>query len=267
MRRLICLFCTTFWLLQAGFAAGAAGADAPIPKYGPAGAPFAAPLWQDHGYLQSPPGRAPDFWKLIPFYVGQNNGYACSVAALATVLNAIERTRPDLAASDTNFSQGKMVDEVKAARWKERVTAGWKGRHGLTLSELAEVAAEALKVYGLGDWTVATRSFAGTGTGDLTALHAILAANEASADDFVIIHFLQDKLTNDPGGPYPHISPIGAYDAASRRALVLDVDRDYYSPYWVGLERLLIAMAASTPAYGPGGALIIRKVSGAAAGK
>jgi hypothetical protein len=199
--------------------------------------------------------------------VGQSNAYACSAAALAVVLNAIDRTRPDLAASDTNFSQEKMVDEVKAARWKERVTAGGEGRHGLTLAELAEVAAGALKACGIGNWTVASRSFEGTGPGELAALRAILTANEASADDFVIIHFLQDKLTDDPCGPYPHISPVGAFDAASDRVLVLDVDRDYYSPYWVGLERLLLALNASTPAYGRGGVVILRKIPGVAAGK
>ena len=65
----------------------------------------------------------------------------------------------------------------------------------------------------------------------LDELRAILEANEASADDFVILHFLQNRLTNDPGGPYAHISPAGAYDVANRRMLLLDVDREYYGPF------------------------------------
>ena len=94
----------------------------------------------------------------------------------------------------------------------------------------------------------------------LSCMAFILKANEASADDFVIIHFLQDRLTDDPGGPYAHISPIGAYDAASGRVLVLDVDREYYGPYWVRVEQLLIAVSASTPTYGHGGVLIVRRI-------
>lgn len=262
MRRLFCLFWMSFILIQMGVASVATGAEAPMPKYGPAGAPYAIPLWQSHQHLQSARNAAPDFWRLISHYAGQYNSYSCSVAAVAMVLNAIARTRADLQADDTNFLQGKLIDDIKAAHWKERVTAGgWNGRVGLTLSELQEVVTVALETYGLKDWTTSIRSFKSAGSGDLAELCAILDANEASADDFVMIHFLQDRLTNDPGGPYAHISPIGAYDAASRRTLVLDVDREYYGPYWVSVEQLLIALSASTPTYGHGGVLILRRIS------
>jgi hypothetical protein len=154
-----------------------------------------------------------------------------------------------------------LLDDVKAAHWKERVTAdGWEGRKGLTLGELEEVVLDTFKTYGIKGWTVTRRSFTEATPGALGELRAILEANEASADDFVIVHFLQDKLTNDPGGPYPHISPVGAYDAASGRALVLDVDREYYGPYWVSAERLLASLCAATPVFGHGGLLIVRKL-------
>jgi hypothetical protein len=262
MKRLARLLCMVFILIQAGFASAAAGTDAPKPKYGPAGTPYATPLWQSHEYLQSTRNAAPDFWKLISHYDGQNNSLSCSVAAVAIVLNAIERSRADLRASDANFLQGKLIDDVRDANWKERVTdGGWKGRAGLTLAELEDVVRGTLKTYGIKGWAASSRSFKSAGSGDLAELRAILEVNEASADDFVIIHFLQDRLTDDPGGPYAHISPIGAYDATSGRVLVLDVDREYYGPYWVKLEQLLIAVSASTPTYGHGGVLIVRRVS------
>jgi hypothetical protein len=251
-----------FILGMTGFAAAAFAADAPIPKYGPADAPHATPLWQSHGYLKSARNEAPDFWKLIPHYEGQFNGYACSATAVAMVLNAIDRTRGDLLASDTHYRQERLIAEVKAGHWKERVSqGGWQGRKGLTLTELEAVAAAALETYRISGWKTATRTFAGTGPAELAQLRAILAANEASADDFVILHFLQDRLTGDPGGPYAHISPVGAYDAAAGRVLVLDVDREYYSPYWVDVERLLEALSAATPTYGQGGLLILRKAA------
>lgn len=261
MKRLVCLFCTAAVLIQAGFASAATCAEVPIPKYGPAGAPYATPLWQSHEYLQSTRNPAPDFWKLIPHYEGQKSGLSCSVAAVAMVLNAIARTRADLRASDANFLEAKLIDDVKAAHWKERVShGGWKGRAGLTLTELEEVVRGALETYRIRDWTTSVRSFKSAEPGDLAGLRAIFEANEASADDFVIIHFLQDRLTDDPGGPYVHISPVGAYDASTGRVLVLDVDHEYYGPYWVPVERLLIAVSASTPTYGHGGVLIVRRI-------
>lgn len=87
----------------------------------------------------------------------------------------------------------------------------------------------------------------------LAAFRSALEANEASAEDVMLVHFVQDGLTGAPGGPFAHISPVGAYDAATRRVLVMDVDRKWYEPYWVKDETLLKAMAVKTKAFGYGG--------------
>jgi hypothetical protein len=71
------------------------GAEQQAPKYGPAGAPRAVPLSKDHSFFAAAP--APDFWALMPFYVGQINGAACSVASVAMIVNAAVRAgRPTL---------------------------------------------------------------------------------------------------------------------------------------------------------------------------
>ena len=262
MIRRVLLFCMAFILIQVGLVSAEPGVNTQPPKYGPIGAPYATPLWQSHEYFQSAKNSAPDFWTLINHYTGQNNSLSCSVATVTMVLNAIARTQGDLRASDAYYQQSKLIDDVKAAHWKEHLTgAGWKGRVGLTLAELEEVVLDTFKTYGIKGWTVSLRSFKDATPEALRELRAILEANEASANDFVILHFLQDRLTNDPGGPYAHISPVGAYDAASGSVLVLDVDREYYGPYWVSVERLLTALSAETPAYGHGGLLIVRRIS------
>jgi len=262
MIRRILVLGMAFVFIQVGAASAASGVNAQPPKYGPAGAPYATPLGQSHDYFQSAKNPAPDFWALITHYTGQMNSFSCSVAAVAMVMNAINRTQGDLLARDANYQQAKLIDDVQAVHWKERVMGNrWKGRKGLTLAELATVMTDALQTYGIKGWTVSTRSFHDTTPEALEALRAVLKANEASADDFVILHFLQDRLTDDPGGPYAHISPVGAYDAASGRVLILDVDREYYGPYWVGVERLLTALSAATPIYGFGGLVIVRKIS------
>ena len=69
---------------------------------------------------------------------------------------------------------------------------------------------------------------------------------------------MQDDLTGARGGPYAHISPIGAYDSVTRRVLILDVDRGWYSPYWVSDKDLLAAINHATKSYGVGGLVRIR---------
>jgi hypothetical protein len=89
-------------------------------------------------------------------------------------------------------------------------------------------------------------------------LRQILRANEADPSDFLLAHFVQDDLTGARGGPYAHISPIGAYDSVTHRVLILDVDREWYSPYWVADGDLLAAMNRVTKSFGAGGLVRIR---------
>jgi hypothetical protein len=256
----IFFFCLaiTLYLTPPAFTA----TDAYPPKYGPAAAPYATPLWESHEYFQSAAHPAQDFWLLVNHYTGQFNKLSCSTASVAMVINAIAGAKGNLRADDANVQQTGLLDGVKAAEWKKRVTENeGKLRKGLTLAELEEVAADSLKTYGMKGWVTSRQTFENAGRRDLEALRAILKTNEASPDDFVILHFLQDKLTDDPGGPYPHISPVGAYDMHTDRVLIFDVDRIYYGPYWVSVERLLTALTAKTPAFGYGGVLIVRRIT------
>ena len=51
-------------------------------------------------------------------------------------------------------------------------------------------------------------------------------------------------------GDYGHIAPVGAYDAAARRVLILDPDRTWYEPYWIPDEVALAGMATPDAASG-----------------
>jgi len=94
----------------------------------------------------------------------------------------------------------------------------------------------------------------------------MLTANEATADTAVMLYFNQGVVTGDWDGP--HISLIGAYDAAKDAVLILEVDQEWYIPYWTPLPVLMEAMVKPTGAeHGPlegetGGLVMI----GAAAG-
>jgi len=74
----------------------------------------------------------------------------------------------------------------------------------------------------------------------------IATATHPAGDDIALIYYNQGVVTGDWDGP--HLSPIGAYDMRRRRVLIMDVDRQWYVPYWTSDEKLLEAMLRPAPA-------------------
>ena len=234
-------------LLTATFSAATAGEV--HPKYGPK----AIPLIQDHGYFSRAVAR--DFWHLMPFYVPQSNDYSCSVASIAMVFNAGTKARAGCADAERNITQEMLLKRIRGIPLRRLVSEeGFHGRHGLTLEELRIAVGEAALASDVRA-QVTAYSFISR---PLEEFRAILRANEKNPADFLLAHFVQDDLTGARGGPYAHISPIGAYDSVARRALILDVDRGWYSPYWVSDKDLLRAINHATKSHGAGGLVRIR---------
>ncbi len=230
-----------------------------IPKYGPKEAPYAIPLSHDHRYMQNPAHPAVDYWNLASFYDAQFNELACSVASVAMILNGMMRARHTLQAVDTNITQSKLIQKIHTENWEARVMpGGYNGKVGLSLSQLEEVLKASLRQYGVTNYEIDRMEVTQMNPSVLTAFRRALTANERNRHDFILIHFVQDVVTESPGGPYPHVSPIGAYDKFTRRVLVMDVDREWYEPYWVSDKRLLLAMSQKTEKCGQGGYLWIR---------
>ena len=94
--------------------------------------------------------------------------------------------------------------------------------------------------------SVEARQPARDSTATLEAFRALLAENEQSAEDVVLVYYNQGVVTGDWDGP--HVSPIGAYDASRDRVLIMDVDREWYVPYWTTTETLYKAMLKPTSA-------------------
>jgi len=220
------------------------------PKYGPEGNPLAVPLSRSNTFLRSTANPAPDFWRLIPYYVPQITGGSCSVATVAMIVNGFTRSGRKLKDADTIVTQTDLLDRVTRHPWKKR--------RGLSLRQLEGVLRESLEIYGVADADIRRVAITRDTPEDLTAFRRILETNEQSAQDFLVLHYLQDTVTRSPGGPYPHISPVGAYDRQHRKVLILDVDRKWYEPHWVSDAVLLKAMSGKTRAFGHGGYLVIR---------
>jgi hypothetical protein len=235
--------------------AGAARADAPKPKLGP----DAIPIERSHGYLQR--HAAPDYWALSPYYVPQATGSACSLAAIAMLVNAL-RGLPSHA-EERLVTQRALLDAVGSREWVEKTRDGGPG---VTWDEFEKFLRQTLQAFRL-DADVTVLRPRDASAASLAELRRVLADNEASDRDFVLVYYDQGVLTGDWDGP--HIAPVGAYDEAQHQVLMLDVDREWYVPYWSRDERLLAAMLRPAPvergalAGQTGGLIRVRKAAAA----
>ena len=234
MRRLI----PSVALLLALAAAPAAALQGK-PKLGP----DAVPITERTAYLRTAP--ALDYWRLSAFYVPQSTTSACSVASVAMAVN-FARGLP--AEAETPIvTQSALLEAVGDEDWAEK---GAEGGDGVTFAELVAAVDESLRSYGVEGYAIEVVRPADDGASSLAALRAVLAANEASERDLILVYFNQGVLTGDWDGP--HISPIGAYDQGARQVLIMDVDREWYVPYWVPDETLMSALLKPAPAeHGP----------------
>lgn len=234
-----------------------AAAETPKPKYGPVGKPLATPLSADASYFRDPKHPAPDFWALIGFYVPQFNGAACSVASLSAVVNAARATRGLRTGSeDANAQQSKLLDDVKVEDWKSRVMTLLSNGYpmGIHLDALAQVAQAALRQYGFPHATAEAIHANDTSEATLQKIRGVLSQNEKSADDFLLSNFDQIVFTDDAHAG--HIAPVGAYDAARKRVLILDPDREYYEPYWVSDVTFVKGLATADKSAGKNRGLV-----------
>lgn len=237
--------------------AGTAGAQ--TAKYSPVKGAVAVPLSLDNAYFRNPAAQASDYWALSSFYVPQYNDAACSAASVAMALNTLLNARRQRGDAEENVTQEKLLEKVTGLKWKELLSPeGLDGRHGLTLNQLAQASKEALAAYGAAGFTVSSAAVNGQGALALENFRRALSGNEKNPADIMLLHFAQDTLTGAPGGPFAHISPVGAYDEKTRRVLIMDVDRQWYEPYWTADTQVFKAMSVKTPAFGAGGYVIIR---------
>ena len=236
----------------------APGARAAAPKYSPAAGP-AVPLSRDNAFFRDPANPAGDYWALASFYAPQRTGASCSAASVSMALNALLNARRQRGDEEENITEGAVVEKVHGLKWRELVSeAGADGRHGLSLAQLAAASKEALAAYGAAGASALSVTVDTPTPQGLENFRKALSENESDPGDIMLLHFMQDTLNGAPGGPYAHISPVGAYDAKTRRVLVFDVDRQWYEPYWAADAQVYKAMSAETAAFGRGGWVVLK---------
>ena len=168
--------------------------------------------------------KAPDFWAMMPYYVPQQDGSACGIASTTILLNAA-RVSQSLTAADKLITQKAVVEKIKVNYSK-----------GLNLDQLAEAVRKGLAEYQI---KANVEAIHADGTPvQSKKIREILVKNEKSDRDFILANFHQSAYTGDPEG-VGHISPVGAFDSKGNKVLILDVDREYYEPYWVSFDTFL----------------------------
>ena len=223
------------------------------PKLGP----NAVSMTDDYGYLRS--ADAPDYWAFSPFTKPQFTTSACGIASVTAAINGLMGV-PEMA-SQTIMTQPDLLELTGNADW---INVSAEGGDGVKFQQLVDFTNEALAAVGL-DRSV--MQFSPTAATDMARkqLVDLLAENEASADDAIMIYFNQGVVTGDWDGP--HVALVGAYDSATDRVLILEVDQEWYIPYWTSVDVLLEAMVKPTSAeHGvlegeTGGVVMIRAAS------
>lgn len=211
----------------------------------------AAPIQQAHRYLQTHP--APDYWALSSYYTPQSTPAACSVASIAMIINAL---RGVPFPPDGLVTQAALLKAVGDPGW---IAATGEQGDGVTVDALVNYLRRGLAAFGLGRAQVEVFHPVDNSTDTLARMRALLIANEQGAQDLALAVYDQGAVTGEPS--VGHISPVGAYDVESRRVLIMDVDRQWYGPYWVPDDVLLDAMLRPDTDDPGGHALVIVRMN------
>ena len=179
---------------------------------------------------------APDYWAYSPFDKPQFTSSACSIASVTMALNGLRGLRrwP---------SQQVLTQERVLADVGSRPLGGARARRAATASPSPTCAPTPGGHWTGTAWPSPRSTCSRPSTADAAAVarvRAMLTANEQTAGNVTLAYFNQGVLTGDWNGP--HVSVIGAYDASTDRVLILDVDQEWYVPYWSPVEALARAL-------------------------
>jgi hypothetical protein len=199
-------------------------------------------LSSHHEYFETSQGHASaDYWKLSSYYVHQITGSSCTAASLSMMMNFF-RNPESLQSSDKLFTQKNIHGFLKYPEYEKAVA---EGGPGYSLEPFSKIVERALtQVLGLrsGQYQVELIRVTDTSDATYTKIKNLLIKNEHSDKNMILSNFLQSEFTGDPDGAVGHVSPIAAFDEQNESVLVMDVDREWYEPYWVPLKTFIKGM-------------------------
>ena len=218
--------------------------------------PDLIPLRLDHAYVRAAP--ASPYWSLAPHSIQQHTDSSCSLATATMLVNAV-LGHEGLLKIGAPVGELSLLDRLKDEVW--RAAIHHETGHGQTLTEFADAMARALTSFDcVRRWRIEAVPVLDA-EACLAALRATLSALENGTTGFVASNFHLDLFYGD-GTDIGHFSPVGAYDPANDRVLMLDVYKKDYEPMWAPLPRLAKAMATRSVRTGePRGYAVVTKVA------
>jgi hypothetical protein len=125
--------------------------------------------------------------------------------------------------------------------WKNAVK---QGGNGVTLDQFGLFLTQAMKAYHILPTNIEV--IHATGVKDIaTKFHQALLDGEKTGRTYIIVNFdLKFISRTESAG---HFAPVGAYDANTKRVLIMDPEREFFEPYWVPEHRLLNSMETKDP--------------------
>jgi hypothetical protein len=189
----------------------------PVSQYAPSASPMSHPVSQ----------------ALASSFVYQFNEAACSVASVATVLNAAN-VLLDQKSGSGRITQEEILKRVDVENWSARISLeGFRNRRGLPIDSLGAAVKKTFEAYEIPCTSVMTISLTNSYRSDAfkKELFQKLVHFQYHRNCFLIAHFNQGVFLK--GLHLPHISPVMSVDMENRMLCILDVDPQVPEPYWV----------------------------------
>ena len=180
---------------------------------------------------------------LFKYHVKQFHESSCSVATVVSVVNTLLEKQGAL--RGIPFTQQDLLEKVKAAHWKERMSdTGYKGRRGLPLNILHKVVESSLAAYDIPCELVEMVQMTDDPVRSKEIKQVLrhrLEQFEEQGNCLLILHFDQGSFL--PELHIPHISPVGGFDPVSRKVTLLDVDSTQPYPYQISFDTFYKGLA------------------------
>ncbi len=195
-----------------------------------------------------------DFAPLANQFEAQATIAFCGPTSAAIVLNASHpqdreapRDRSRLLPADAQYLP-KSLDLTVPRHTQESVIATGKKTRAQVFGEPTTVDGKAVRDGGyqlrqldelLQAHKLATRLVIVDATTREDDIRQDLVDNLSRAGDFVVVNYRREAVGQSGGG---HISPLGAYDAATDSVLILDVNPSHYPWVWMPITTLIQGM-------------------------
>jgi hypothetical protein len=187
---------------------------------------------QEHSYIRNHDSL--NYWRLSSFYLPQPTDASCSSASAAMVLNALRI--PQIKYANQKLITTNNIAHSVNKEWGNEVK---QGGNGVTLEQLGAFLKQAINVYQIPPINLEV-IHATKGNEFAIKFHQALMDSENLGRTFLIINFNQKFISGTES--VGHFAPVGAYDANTKRVLLMDPDRELFEPYWVPESNLLYNM-------------------------